>query len=66
MVIRRWEPLRCIWTSLLVMVPGSRRIYIIHVFFPKPSVGKGTVFFKADGFGPKEEGKDKYCVLSSE
>jgi len=53
MGIRSWEPLRSMWTSLLVMVPGSQRVYTINFFIAKLIVGKGTVvFLGAHGFYP--------------
>jgi len=73
-VIRNWEPLRIIWTSLLVMVPGHQRVYIIN-FLQNPRVRKGIVVYRelltpilfvTEEKVSKEEGKDRYCVLSSE
>jgi len=75
MGIRRLEPLRSIWTSLLLMVPGNQRVFIITFFIPKDRFSSGTfAFLRAHGFysfSPeekpfKEEEKDKYCVLTSE
>jgi len=41
MGIRRCDPLRIIWTSLLDMVPGSQRVYVISFFIPKATFWEG-------------------------
>jgi len=70
MIIRSLESLRSILFPVL-MVPGNQRVYIIHLFIQKPSVGKGTVvFLRAHGlycFCPKEKGpkEDRMDIIVS-
>jgi len=57
------------------MVPESQRVYIIHFFIPKAMFWEwhscllrahGHYSFCQEEKHPKEEGMDKYFVLSSE
>lgn len=75
MVIRSWEPLRGIWTSLFLSYLEIREFISLIFLSKNPRVGKvPIVFLTAHGFYsffpeekcPKEEVKDKYCVLISE
>jgi len=45
MGIRRWDPLRRIWTSLFLWFLEIREFISLISLFQKSSAGKGTVVF---------------------